>query len=367
MPKLSELDSSQRRLFKSTRFSRLYSDQCYVIKSIAKDFTVPPHNHRVELAVLSRLSKHENPFIIKLLDSKIVDDELELLFPRYKSDLHEFMRRCFKVSSVAAKRSNPYYTLSNETAIPIRGSFKNRFDVNKYAFDFTLQLSQGLQFLHSQKVIHRDIKPQNILVDHKDGIRLIITDFGISYDNEDSAQGREEPVDNKITDVSTSIYKAPELLFGVKNYSYAVDIWALMVLISQWFQEEAFNPSQHIPAIFDDGSGRLNENESGSDIKLILSIFSQFGIPSLEQWPEVAHYGSTDAFCGMFGSHGDGHYILNETHEVKLKKINLLLPRLHEMLDNEQKTALISCILGMVSFESSNRWSSERIVQRLMS
>ncbi|QLQ79307.1 hypothetical protein HG537_0B06550 [Torulaspora globosa] len=362
--------TNKRQLIKSTRFARLYIDGTHVIKAISKDFVVPPHNHEAELAILTKLSKLNNDFVIKLIDSKVIDDELELTFPRFGCDLHEFMLKWYKISDSARRRPNPYYTIALETPpIPLKGSFKNRFDVDKYAFNFTLQLAQGLQFLHRQGIIHRDIKPQNILIQYQNSseIRLIITDFGISYDCHDTMQIKNEPPDQKITDVSTSIYKAPELLFGVKNYSFAVDIWALMVVMSQWFQAEAFNPSQYIPAIFDDGSGRFTDEDSGSDIKLIVSIFNQLGIPSLEQWPEVANFGSSDAFTGMFGSMGDGAYILDQDHDAQLKRVESLFPRIKLVSNANERNALIDCIIGMVSFESTKRWNSDHIVQRLCS
>lgn len=371
---MADTPEPSRRLVKSTRFARIYVEGTHAIKSISRDFVVPPHNHRVELALLTRLSKFNSDFIIKLIDSKVVGDELELRFMHYKCDLHEFMRTCYKISDSARKRPNLYYVPSTETPIPLKGSFKNRFDVDKHAFNFTLQLAQGLQFLHEQGVIHRDIKPQNILMhtmnspDQNSGeTRLIITDFGISYDTHDKVQTKEEPPDQKITDVSTSIYKAPELLFGVKNYSYGVDIWALMVLISQWFQEEAFNPSQFIPAVFDDGSGRLNDSESGSDIKLIVSIFGQLGIPSLQDWPQVANFGSSDAFSGMFGTMGDGDYILDHDPGSRMNRIDSLFPRLRLLSNANERNALKECIIGMVPFESTKRWDSNRIVERLCS
>ncbi|CCE90955.1 cyclin-dependent protein kinase-activating kinase CAK1 TDEL_0C00660 [Torulaspora delbrueckii] len=354
-----------RQLLQATRFARIYKDGCYVIKTITLDFTVPPHNHRAELSILSKLSKLNNPFIIKLINSRSLDGDLELLFPRYRNDLHEFMRKCYKLSTKAVMKINPYYTLSAKVPIPPQGSFQNTFDVNKYAYGFTLQLARGLQFLHQNGIIHRDIKPQNILVNHADEMKLVITDFGISYDYSDTVQSREEPPTEKITDVSTSIYKAPELLFGVKNYSFAVDIWALMVIVSQWFQESAHNPSRHIPATFDDGSGRFDDNDTGSDIKLILSIFSQLGIPAIKDWPEVAHFGTSDAFSGMFGSEGDGNYFGDDEPESRSKRLDTLLPRLREIQNNDQKAALKDCIVGMLPFESSVRWTSGHLVQRL--
>lgn len=358
MTALSQLNASEKKLLKSTRLATIYTADTYAIKSVSRDFTIEPHNPNFELSVLLKLSPKCNPYVIQLIDWRSVGDDLELLFPLYQMDLHDFMRRKYKSSL------NPYYTISEGTSC--HAGFRNRFDVDKHAFNFVSQLAHGLDFLHSNGIIHRDIKPQNILIDRKNDLTtLVITDFGISYDSQNLQQLKVEPLDKKITDVSTSVYNAPELLFGVKNYTYAIDIWALMVLISQWFQEKAENPHHSIPAIFDDGSGSFSDGGSGSDIKLIISIFDQLGRPSIAEWPEVQNYGSCDALCGMFGSDGDNKYILNQSYEDRLKRLHAILPRLSEISNSKEQSALTNCILGMLSFESSSRWKSIDIINEL--
>lgn len=354
------------KTLKHTRFATISQQGQFVVKSICKDIAVPPHDSRSELAILKKLSKFHDPHVVELLDYHSDEESLKLLFPFYELDLEEYMRSCYKPPKKRSKMLNPYYALTGDAGHQQQQSTcKNHFDISKHAHDFFLQLSLALQFIHSKGIIHRDLKPQNVLMRNEGCPLLVLTDFGISYDTQDALQTKRESFDAKITDVSTSIYKAPELLFGVRNYTYAVDIWALLILISQWFQEETLWPPTNLPAMVDDGSGQLGDGESGSDIRLILSIFSKLGIPSIQEWEEVARYGSSAAFEGMFGSNGDGNYLAKKSHEDQLQTLYELMPRLTDIEDEVIKGSIERCILGMIPFESSERWDSKRIVEEL--
>ncbi|KAL9005697.1 MAG: hypothetical protein Q9188_001556 [Gyalolechia gomerana] len=129
-------------------------------------------------------------------------------------------------------------------------------------------LFSGLAHVHSLSIIHRDIKPSNILLGSPDG-PAYIADFGIAWMNSDEAS---EPIDNKITDVGTTAYRPPELLFGHKAYGCALDLWAAGCVVAEVVAEKPH------PSLFD--SGPL-----GSDLALIQSVFKTLGTPTDESWP----------------------------------------------------------------------------------
>lgn len=92
----------------------------------------------------------------------------------------------------------------------------NEIDVLKLGID----ISKGLEECHSKKIIHRDIKPQNIFVSNDGTYKL--GDFGISKALEDSDDAR--------TRIGTLSYMAPEI-FLAKPYDHTVDIYSLCLVM----------------------------------------------------------------------------------------------------------------------------------------
>ncbi|GAV52998.1 hypothetical protein ZYGR_0AI02800 [Zygosaccharomyces rouxii] len=92
---------------------------------------------------------------------------------------------------------------------------------------FIAQLIDTTEFIHSQGVIHRDFKPENVLL-HRDG-RLMVTDFGTatSVTQENAAGGASF--------VGTAEYVSPELLL-YNQCQFASDIWALGCMLYQFIQ-----------------------------------------------------------------------------------------------------------------------------------
>merc|ERR1719361_544980 len=87
------------------------------------------------------------------------------------------------------------------------------------------QLVAGIECMHNNGIIHRDIKPQNLLLDNK--YNLKITDFGLS---------KIDPTGNpniKMSDwhVGTRGYQAPEILLRKKEYDLKVDVFAMGVVL----------------------------------------------------------------------------------------------------------------------------------------
>merc|ERR1712023_305252 len=83
---------------------------------------------------------------------------------------------------------------------------------------YLYQMLVALNFCHERKILHRDMKPQNLLVT-RDGY-LKLADFGL-------ARASGIPVRNYTHEVVTLWYRPPDVLLGSKHYNTAIDIWSV--------------------------------------------------------------------------------------------------------------------------------------------
>lgn len=91
----------------------------------------------------------------------------------------------------------------------------------KRAASFVISVAKALHFMHTYGVVHRDIKPDNIvLCSSKDESDVKLVDFGLAV--------ILEPNELSNDPVGTLCYAAPEILLG-KSYNKAVDLWSLGV------------------------------------------------------------------------------------------------------------------------------------------
>lgn len=86
------------------------------------------------------------------------------------------------------------------------------------------QMLGGLAFLHSRKILHRDIKAANILLNEK--LQLKLADFGLARYLGDPALKEAKEPDCMTNRVVTLWYRAPELCMGSTNYGPEIDIWS---------------------------------------------------------------------------------------------------------------------------------------------
>jgi cyclin-dependent kinase len=120
-------------------------------------------------------------------------------------------------------------------------------------------LLNGIAKCHKHKVLHRDLKPQNLLI-NREGV-LKLADFGL-------ARAFGIPVKNFTHEVVTLWYRAPDILMGSKNYNTSVDIWSVGCIFAELVTRHPLFAGQ-------------NEEDQ------LMKIFKGRGTPSLEAWPKM--------------------------------------------------------------------------------
>ena len=120
------------------------------------------------------------------------------------------------------------------------------------------QLLEGVAYLHQHGVLHRDLKLSNILVNSD--LSLKICDFGL-------AKIRDEAMTKGVV---TLWYRAPELLLGNKEYTAAVDMWAVGCIFAE---------------LLNNGKPILPGNSEAGQFSMICRLI---GAPNSEIWPEYA-------------------------------------------------------------------------------
>jgi mitogen-activated protein kinase 1/3 len=108
---------------------------------------------------------------------------------------------------------------------------------------FTYQILRGLLYLHSANVVHRDLKPNNILVNKNCDLK--ICDFGLARG---FGSGEDDP---QITDyVVTRWYRAPEVVLAASEYTKAIDVWSVGCILCEIIGRKAiFNGRDHLDQI----------------------------------------------------------------------------------------------------------------------
>ena len=124
---------------------------------------------------------------------------------------------------------------------------------------YLYQICLAIKYCHSRRILHRDLKPQNLLIDKNGVIKL--GDFGL-------ARAFGIPIKTLTHEILTLWYRAPEILLGQKEYSTPVDMWSIGLI----FYEMA-----HRKPLF----------AGDSEIDQIFKIFQMYGTPNERTWPGI--------------------------------------------------------------------------------
>ncbi|EIW58669.1 CMGC/CDK/CDK7 protein kinase [Trametes versicolor FP-101664 SS1] len=116
---------------------------------------------------------------------------------------------------------------------------------------------RGLEFCHRNFILHRDLKPNNLLIAANG--QLKIADFGLARDFAD-------PGYKMTCQVITRWYRPPELLFGCRYYSTAVDIWSVGCIFAELMLRTPYLPGE-------------------TDMDQLKTIFRALGTPTEDDWP----------------------------------------------------------------------------------
>ncbi|POS84662.1 Pkinase-domain-containing protein [Erysiphe pulchra] len=149
-------------------------------------------------------------------------------------------------------------------------------------------LIRAVWFCHENFVLHRDIKPNNLLIAVDGEVKL--ADFGL-------ARSFSDPYRQMTSNVITLWYRPPELLFGAKHYSGAVDIWSVGLVFAELIIRVPYLAGE-------------------TEVMQVKIISQAIGTPTEENWPgvtrlpgytvsEILPVQPKDTYVAMFGTAGE--------------------------------------------------------------
>lgn len=202
--------------------------EIFALKTIrleAEDEGIPSTAIR-EISLLKEL---QHPNIVRLCDVIHTERKLTLVFEFLDQDLKKLLDMCDGGLDPATTKS------------------------------FLYQLLRGVAYCHQHRVLHRDLKPQNLLINREGALKL--ADFGL-------ARAFGIPVRSYTHEVVTLWYRAPDVLMGSRKYSTPVDIWSVGCIFAELVEGRPLFPGQN-------------------DADQLQKIFAILGTPTQADWPTI--------------------------------------------------------------------------------
>ncbi|KAL3073894.1 hypothetical protein niasHT_035012 [Heterodera trifolii] len=156
-----------------------------------------------EVSLLRNL-RHAN--IVTLHDIVYTDRILTLVFEFVERDLREYMEELDGMISIANVKL------------------------------FLVQLLRGLAYCHCRRILHRDLKPQNLLINRTGELKL--ADFGL-------ARAQSVPTKTYSNEVVTLWYRPPDVLLGSTDYSTHIDLWGVGCILYEMLLHKPMFPGEH--------------------------------------------------------------------------------------------------------------------------
>lgn len=183
-----------------------------------------------EIAFMKEL---RHPNIVRLLEVIHTESQLVLVFECLEMDLKQFLDI----------RRNSKKPLNDE-------------EIRRLLY----QLIEGTRYCHEHQILHRDLKPQNLLLDQKAHLKL--ADFGL-------ARGFGIPVVGFSHEVVTLWYRAPDVLLGSTVYSTPIDMWSIGCIMAEMYLQGA--------PLF---CGKNAHDQ-------LMHIFKLLGTPTKDEWSHL--------------------------------------------------------------------------------
>ncbi|OCB86133.1 CMGC/MAPK protein kinase [Sanghuangporus baumii] len=144
---------------------------------------------------------------------------------------------------------------------------------NDHCEYFVYQILRAIKSMHSADIVHRDMKPANILLNQNCDLK--VCDFGLARSVRPGAPSSEPGLMTEY--VATRWYRAPEIMLSFKMYTKAIDLWAVGCILAEMLMGKPLFPGK----------------DYGHQLDLILDVIGM-RTPTLEEYAAITSRRSRD-------------------------------------------------------------------------